>query len=115
MPTTRTDAYSLLEATFRTAVARKPVKESPVSVEEPPPARPEGEQPPHFAQVQELADAMRPQHCLMVLLAAWCSLRFGELAGLHRHDISLIEDLTELLTEGIITVEQAAVTFGDDS
>lgn len=110
-PTMRTHAYSLLKAIFRTAVARKQVKESPVSVEGATSrAVPKEINLLTVAQVQELADAMRPQHRLMVLLAAWCSLRFGELTGLRHRDISLSEDLTE----GTITVEQAAVTVAGE-
>lgn len=106
-PTMRTHAYSLLKAIFRTAVARKLVKESPVSVEGATSrAVPKEINLLTVAQVQQLADAMRPQHRLMVLLAAWCSLRFGELTGLRRRDVYLSDDLTE----GTITVEQAAVT-----
>lgn len=55
-------------------------------------------------QVQALADAMPPRHRLLVLLAAWCGLRFGELTALRRRDIDVVE--------GTITVEQAAVTVG---
>jgi len=43
-----------------------------------------------------------PRHRLLILLAAWCGLRFGELTALRRRDIDL--------AEGTITVEQAAVT-----
>ena len=107
----RTHAYSLLKAIFRTAVARKVVKESPVSVEGATSrAAPKEITLLTVAQVQELADAMRPQHRLMVLLAAWCSLRFGELTGLRRRDLHLSEDFTE----GTITVEQAAVTVAGE-
>ena len=34
------------------------------------------------AEVDALADAVPPRYWAMVLLAAWCSLRFGELAAL---------------------------------
>jgi len=36
-----------------------------------------------------LVEAMPERHRLLVLLAAWCSLRFGELAELRRKDIDL--------------------------
>jgi len=49
---------------------------------------------------------MPARHRLLVLLAAWCGLRFGELTGLRRRDINLDEET--------ITIEQAAVTVGTD-
>ena len=101
----RSHAYSLLKSIFRTAVARRLVKESPVAVEGATArARPKDIALLTVAQVQALADAMPPRHRLLVLLAAWCGLRFGELTALRRRDIDLIE--------GTITVEQAAVTVG---
>ena len=102
-PTMRSHAYSLLKSIFRTAVARRLVKESPVSVEGATArATPKDITLLTVAQVQALADAMPPRHRLLVLLAAWCGLRFGELTGLRRRDLDL--------AEGTLTVEQAAVT-----
>jgi len=40
-------------------------------------------------QADALAAAMRPQWRMLVLLAAYCQLRFGELAELRRRDIEL--------------------------
>jgi len=102
-PTMRSHAYSLLKSILRTAVARRLVKESPVSVEGATArATPKDITLLTVAQVQALADAMTPRHRLLVLLAAWCGLRFGELTGLRRRDLDLVE--------GTVTVEQAAVT-----
>ena len=102
-PTMRSHAYSLLKAIYRTAVTRKLVKESPVAVEGAT-GRATAKDVTLLivAQVQALADAMPPRHRLLILLAAWCGLRFGELTALRRRDIDL--------AEGTITVEQAAVT-----
>ncbi len=102
-PTMRSHAYSLLKSIFRTAVSRRLVTESPVDVEGATSrARPKDITLLTVAQVQALADAMPPRHRLLVLLAAWCGLRFGELTALRRRDLDLVE--------GTITVEQAAVT-----
>ena len=102
-PTMRIHAYSLLKAIYRTAVSRKLVKESPVHVEGATArAHPKDVNLLTVAQVQALADAMPPRHRVLVLLAAWCGLRFGELTALRRRDLDL--------EEGTITVEQAAVT-----
>jgi integrase len=45
-------------------------------------------------QVLAVADAIQPRYRLLVLLAAFAQLRFGELIALRRHSIDL--DLTEL-------------------
>ena len=102
-PVMRSHAYSLLKAIFRTAVVRGLITESPVAVEGAT-SRPAPKDLTLLTveQVAALADAMPPRHRLMVLLAAWCGLRFGELTALRRRDIDLVE--------GTITVEQAAVT-----
>src|SRR5450756_627872 len=104
-PTMRSHAYSLLKSIFRTAVAHRLVTESPVTVEGAT-ARttPKDITLLTVAQVQALADAMPARHRLLVLLAAWCGLRFGELTGLRRRDINLDEET--------ISIEQAAVTVG---
>lgn len=59
------------------------------------------------AQIGQLADAMRPEHRLAVLLAAWCGLRFGEVAGLQRGDFTLPKD-----KPGKLHVRRAVVTIG---
>jgi integrase len=104
-PTMRSHAYSLLKSIFRTAVAHRLVNESPVAVEGAT-ARttPKDITLLTVAQVQALADAMPARHRLLVLLAAWCGLRFGELTGLRRRDVNLDQET--------ISIEQAAVTVG---
>jgi len=56
-------------------------------------------------QVARLAEAIDPRYRAMVLLGAYCSLRFGELAGLRRKRINLLH--------GTITVEEQAVDLAD--
>jgi integrase len=102
-PTMRSHAYSLLKSIFRTAVAHRLVTESPVAVEGATArSTPKDITLLTVAQVQALADAMPARHRLLVLLAAWCGLRFGELTGLRRRDINLDQET--------ISIEQAAVT-----
>ena len=52
-------------------------------------------------EVAKLAEAIEPKYRAMVLLAAYCSLRFGELAGLRRARLDLLHRT--------VTVEEAAV------
>ena len=52
------------------------------------------------SDVAKLAVAVHPKYRAMVLLAAYCSLRFGELAGLWRSRIDLLHRT--------VTVEEAS-------
>jgi integrase len=53
------------------------------------------------AQVVALVDAINPRYRTAVLIAAWCGLRRGEIAGLRFSDVDL--------TEHTITVRKARV------
>jgi integrase len=57
------------------------------------------------AEVEALAAALPERFRLVVLLAAWCQLRRGELLGLRRRDVDLLR--------GTISVEQSR-TFTRD-
>lgn len=52
------------------------------------------------AQVDALANTVDPRWRALILLAAWCGLRFGELAALSRRDLDL--------DAGVVTVRAAA-------
>jgi len=54
-----------------------------------------------LAELETLTKAMPGKYQLLVLLAAWCGLRFGELAELRRSDINL--------TNGAIHVRRGVV------
>ena len=45
--------------------------------------------PASLPELEALVQAMPSRYQLMVLLAAWCALRFGELAELRRADIDV--------------------------
>ncbi len=104
-PTMRKHAYDLLGSIYRTAVARELVSKSPCRVEGAS-ARAAAADMELLtaAEVAALADAMPPKHRLLVLLAAWGGLRFGELCGLRRSDVDL--------AAGTVTVRRAVVTVG---
>jgi integrase len=60
---------------------------------------------PTIAEVDALSEAVPERYKTMVLLAAWCALRFGELAALRRDRVDLVhneirvsETVTELAT-----------------
>ncbi|HMQ77816.1 MAG TPA: site-specific integrase [Flavobacteriales bacterium] len=88
--TARSHAYALFRSIMATAVDDGLVPENPVH------KRGAGHKPKRqevelftVEQIGQLADLMPPQHRAAVLLAAWCGLRFGELAALRRSDLSM--------------------------
>jgi integrase len=62
-------------------------------------------------QVGRLAEAIDPRYSAMVLLAAYCSLRFGELAGLRRARLDLLHR-TVTVEESAVEVSGGRVVFG---
>ncbi len=88
---TAAKAYRLLSAIMKTAVEDELIVRSPCVVKgagvERSPERPIIS----IEQVSTLADAVQPRYRVMILLAVWTGLRFGELAGLQRGDINLDE------------------------
>lgn len=100
-------AYRLARAMLNTAVDDGLLKSNPCRVKgagrETSPERPIA-MPDVVGRIAEnMTDRYRP----MVLLAAYCSLRFGELAGLRRARIDLLHRT--------ITIEEQAVELGDGS
>jgi len=95
-------AYRLLRTIFNVAVGDEKIPANPrrikgagkESAPERPVAMPE--------QVLAIADAIDGQYRALVILGAWCSLRFGELAGLRRAQVDLLHrkiHVTEQLVE----------------
>ncbi|MGH9063370.1 MAG: hypothetical protein ACRDZQ_14170 [Acidimicrobiales bacterium] len=89
-PSTAEKAYRLLRAILATAVADEVIVKNPCTIKgasvEHAPERPVAS----VAEVQALAAAMPERLALLVLLAAWCGLRYAELRALRRADIDLL-------------------------
>jgi integrase len=89
-PATAAKAYRLLHQLCSTAVADGVVGRNPCTVkgagQEHSPERPTAT----VAEVAALAGAMPADLQLVILLAAWCQLRRGELLGLERRDFDLL-------------------------
>jgi integrase len=90
-PTTQARAYSLLRTILGTAVDR-----NLIATANPAKVRGGGSvdrakkvRPATLAELETLAAAMPDKHRLMVLLASWCGLRFGELAELRHGDVDI--------------------------
>jgi integrase len=89
-PVMRSHAYGLLRAILRTAVADDLIAANPCRIRGAGQARTAKEiRPATLAELEVIAEAMPPRLQLMVLVAAWCGLRFGELAELQRGDVDL--------------------------
>jgi integrase len=89
-PTQRAHAYGLLRTLTTTAVADELLTANPCRIRGAGSAKTQHQ--PKVASLDELevmVDAMPPRYRLMVLLAAWCAMRFGELAELRRGDVDL--------------------------
>jgi integrase len=63
-----------------------------------------------LAELEVIVEAMPPRYRAMILLAAWCGLRFGELAELRRHDVDL--DARTVTVERAVTSRDGEVFIG---
>jgi integrase len=108
-PTYRSHAYSLLRTILNTAITDgKRPEANPCTI------RGAGNskrqitiEPATLDEVAKLVEAMPEQYRAMVVLAAWCALRFGELTELRRADIN-VED-------GVIRIRRGVVYLRDGS
>ncbi|MGH3538727.1 MAG: tyrosine-type recombinase/integrase [Pseudonocardiaceae bacterium] len=101
-PTARAHAYALLRTVLNTAVADDLIAANPCRV------RGAGQSkrvkkiaPATLAELELLTKAMPGKYQLLVLLAAWCGLRFGELAEIRRADVDA--------TNGVLHVRRGVV------
>ncbi len=114
-PTQRAHAYSLLRTILNTAVADDLIPVNPCRV------RGAGQskrartiRPASLSELEALAAAMPARYRLMVLLAAWCALRFGELAELRRADIDVRDGIVHV-RRGVIRTDDGRIIKGPKS
>jgi integrase len=91
-PTRRAHAYGLLRTICTTAVADEVggLAANPCRIRGAGSARTKHETTvATLPELETIVAAMPPRYRLMVLFAAWCGLRFGELAELRRSDVDL--------------------------
>ncbi|CAM3129860.1 site-specific recombinase XerD [Williamsia muralis] len=105
-PTMRAHAYSLLRTIMTSAVNAEHADANPCRVEGAGSAgRVSRTTPATVEELLTIAEEMPNRLRLMVLLAGWCALRYGELIELRRKDIDL--------KEGTISVTRAAIRRAD--
>ncbi len=104
-PATRADAYRLLTSVMKAAIDEGLRESNPCRVRGggADPRRAHDIEAATVAQVEALAAAMRPEWRMIVLLGAYCQLRFGELAELRRRDVEV--DLAA--RRGVLRVRRA--------
>jgi integrase len=104
-PTRKAHAYSLLRTILTTAVADDVIAANPCRIRGASTTRRARTiHPASLAELGAIVEAMPDQYQLAVLLAAWCAMRFGEVAELRRKDIDL--------TRGRVRIRRA-VTYVD--
>jgi integrase len=103
--TRRAHAYSLLKAVLRTAVDEEHLAANPCRIRGAGQAKTVHEiRPATLDELAIITEAMPPRYRTMVLLAAWCGLRYGELTALRRAD----------LAGGQVRVDRGVVRVGGD-
>jgi integrase len=104
-PTLRSHAYSLLRTILASAVNDELLDANPARiVGAGRTKRVHRIRPASVAELGELTAAMPERLALMVTLASWCALRFGEIVELRRVDVDLGQE--------VIRVRRAAVRTG---
>lgn len=107
-PTMRAHAYSLLRAILATAVYDGMLPANPCHIRGAGAARRVHKiKPASLAELEALVTAMPPRYKVLTLMAAWCGLRFGELAELRRSDVDL--------KAGVIRVRRGVVRAGGET
>jgi len=114
-PTCRAHAYRLLSSIMHTAVTDEIIPANPCRI------RGAGEvkrakeiEPASLAELETIVKAMPNQYQLMILLGAWCALRFGELAELRRSDIDLTKQVVRI-RRGVVTTSHGRLVKGPKS
>lgn len=98
-------AYRLLKGVLNTAVEDDLIGRNPCRLRHAGAERPDERRPPSLAEVDAVATAIEARFRLLVLLAAWSGLRYGELAGLSRQRIDPLH--------GVIHVREQLVQTAD--
>lgn len=106
-PTRRTHAYLLLHAIMATAFADDLIDANPCRIQ----GAGQGHRTHQIkvatlAELDAIVDAIPARYKTMVLIAAWCGLRFGELTELRRCDVDF--------NAGLLRVDRGVVLVGHE-
>lgn len=104
-PTQRAQVYGLLRAILNTAVADEIILTNPCKVRGAGVAkRARSIEPATLDEIEAVVQEMPERYRALILLAAWCGLRIGELAELRRRDIEVERGLLHV-TRGVVRVD----------
>jgi integrase len=106
-PGTARSAYRVLKAIFNTAISDDLILKNPCRVKGGATDRVVERRIPDVNEVTALTNAMPEQYRAAVIVAAWGTLRRGEVLGLERRDVDLVA--------GTVRVERAFHEFRDGS
>ncbi len=110
-PTMRSHAYGLLRTIMATAASDGKIPQNPCVIRGAGTTkRVKKVKPATVAEIGTIADEMPAQWSLMVLLAAWLALRFGELTELRRKDIDLDDEVVRVRRAVVRTDDGFMVT-----
>jgi integrase len=105
-PAFRARCYGLLRTILATAVTDGKLAVNPCTIRGAGSARRQVTiEPATLDELAKLVDAMPEQYRVMVLLAAWCAMRYGELTELRRKDIDLEEGVVRI-RRGVVYIRQ---------
>lgn len=106
-PTLRAHSYALLKAILQTALHDEEITANPCHIRGAGNAKRQVKiKPATLDELETIVTAMPEQYRLMVLLTAWCAMRFGEVTELRRKDVDL--------AAGVIRVRRAVTRVGGE-
>lgn len=110
-PTMRAHAYGLLRTIMTTAASDGKIDQNPCVIRGAATSRRVHKvKPASVAEIGIIADNMPERWSLMVILAAWLALRFGELTELRRADIDLPDEVVRVRRAVVRTDDGFEVT-----
>lgn len=108
-PTMRAHAYSLLRSILNDAVHDGLIPANPVHIRGAGNAKRKHKiKPATLAELETIVARIPEKYRPMILLAAWCGLRFGELAELRRADIDATNQVIHI-RRGVVRADRATI------
>lgn len=102
-------AYSLLRAIMNSAYRDDLIQANPCRIERAGSSKKiHRTKPATLQELEVIAEAVPPRYRAMILLAAWCAMRFGELTELRRKDID-VEAGVVFVQRGVVHVDGASI------
>jgi len=112
-PTLRAHCYGLLRTIMGSAASDGKISTNPCVIRGAGTSRRVHKiRPASLDEIAVIAQEMPEQYRAMVLLAAWCALRFGELTELRRRDVVIVEPTPDQLANALANSEDQPESYG---